>query len=81
MDFCISGAPLRERACKPQNGEMFVIHISDKRFVFRVKNFYKAIRKRQPAKKWTKTLNSHIIREDNQMARKYMKICLISFLI
>lgn len=44
MDFCISMAPLRERKGKPQIGKLSVIHVSDKRFIHRIKNFHKAIR-------------------------------------
>ena len=35
---------------KPQTGNIFIMHISDKGFIFR-----KSIRKRQPIENWQKT--------------------------
>lgn len=48
--LCIKATIKREKMQATDWGTVFAVRISDKGFVFRIKHFCKAIRKRQPVK-------------------------------
>ena len=56
--------------------KLFAKHISDKELISRIhKELSKPNNKEKANKKWTKDLTRHFIKEDVQIAYKYMKSC------